>query len=89
MSRRFQFSLASSLASTGLLCVALVVGGWAVSFGWGSNAGLFLACAAGVVLATAVGVLANRWASFAIGAAIGIGTCLAYMFGLAFASGRF
>lgn len=89
MSRKFQFSLASSLASTGLLCVALVVGRWAVSFGWGSNVGLLLACATGVVLAAAVGVLANRWASFVIGAVIGIGTCLAYMFGLAIASGRF
>lgn len=89
MPHRFQFSLARAFTSIGLLCVALVTGRLAVSLGNLTMDGPLLACVTGVIVAAAVGVFVGRWASFSMGAVIGIGTCVACVLGMAYVSGRF
>jgi hypothetical protein len=79
MSRRFQFSLARSLIAVGLLCAALVIGRRAIGFDYIPH-GLLVACAASIPLAASVGAITRREVWLVIGAAIGAGTCVLYMY---------
>ncbi|HVX12445.1 MAG TPA: hypothetical protein VHC22_14780 [Pirellulales bacterium] len=80
MTRQFQFSLRRTLVAVGLLCVALVIGRCTANVRYGSDDVAPLLCATGVALAASVGVIGHRGISMAVGALIGQGVMLSYIY---------